>query len=268
MDNALKQTIKVIISFIMLIIVFIGFMLANRSLAWFAKNENVTANGLSANVKVSPNLIIAKDVESITKGELVFNVDFNGTAGEKMIAVTRDESIPDTYLKYLTNHYAVDNETGNAKPGATLEFAPVPTTDNDAYFIDYTVYIASAFELLNIDSLKATIVMPAGVDERHPYFNAASIDFYIGEVSQTGYRGTTSVAECLSDAEEKGVNLFPSGGTVPLNSEGYIMVIMRCYFDGDLQDETGKAYVNSNTVKSQGVVIGVEFVAKESESLE
>ena len=269
MTKVLKQSIKVIFSLILLIVVFIGFMLANRSMAWFAKNENVSANGLSANVKVSPNLIIAKDEASITKGELLFAVDFKGVARTNMIAVTRDETIPDTFLKFLTNHYAVDNQTGNAKPNQTLEFAPVPAEQNEAYFIDYTIYIASAFEALAVNSLKATIAMPNGVDIYHPYFNAASIDFYVEEVSLSGYRGTTSVAECQTTSQDKGVDLMPGGGTVPLNSEGRIKVIMRCYFDGALQDEENeRAYVNSYTVKSDGVVIGVEFFADEKKSEE
>ena len=263
MTKVFKQTIKVAFSTIMLIVVFIGFLFANRSLAWFAQNKDVSANGLSASVQVSPNLIIGTSAESVTRGDLTFAVDFNGMAREKMIAVTRDETIPTTYLKYLANHHAVDNQTGNALPGMELEFEPVPTTDNAPYFIDYVVYIASAFDTLSVDSLTATIDMPISVDAEHPYFNAASIDFYVEEVSLTGYRGTTSVAECLAGGA--GVNLFPTGGEVPLNTKGYITVIMRCYFDGALQAPDGKAYVNSYTVKSDDVVIGVEFIAVEAQ---
>ena len=262
MTKVFKQTIKAIFALILLVVVFIGFLFSNRSMAWFAKNENVTANGLSANVKVSPNLIISKDVNSITQGDLVFGVDFKGTARSNMIAVTHDADAPTTFLKYLTNHYAVDFNSGNAKDGYDLEFEPVPAENNQEYFIDYTVYIASAFEQLSVKSLNAMITIPSSVDEDHPYFNAASIDFYVGEVNANGYRGTTSVAS------DQGVDLFQGvGGIVPLNTDGHIKVIMRCYFDGALQDQTsGKAYVNSEKVKADGVVIGVDFVAVESDS--
>ena len=247
----------------MLIIVFIGFLFANPSLAWFAKNENVSANGFSASAKVSPNLVIAKSPEAIAQGDLTFSVNFNGTDNEDMIAVTHDSTVPDTFLKYLTSHHAVDNQTGNAKPGATLEFADVPATDNERYFIDHVVYIASAFEPLEITALNATIVTPASVDKDYPYYNAASVDFYLNEVSLENYRGTTSVAKNLNNDADKSVNLFPSGYTVPLNTDGYITVIMRCYFDGALQDKNGNAYVNSYTVKNKKVAIGVQFVAVE-----
>ena len=266
MTKVYKQTIKVIFSLILLIMVFIGFMFANHSLAWFARNENVGANGLSASVKVSPNLIIAKDPDTIRRGDLIFDVNFHGTARENMIAVTHDDNVSSTFLKYVTNHYAVDTHTGNVKDGATLEFANVPTENNEAYFIDYTVYIASAFEALDITALNATLIIPESVDVDHPYFYAASIDFYVEEVTKDNYRGTTSVAEALNTKQYKGVNLFPDGHTVPLNTEGYITVIMRCYFDGALQDEHGNAYINSYTVKSDGVVIGVAFTAEEAQS--
>ena len=158
MTKVFKQTIKVIFALILLIIVFVGFLFANRSMAWFAKNENVSANGLSANVKVSPNLIISKSVESITNGDLVFGVDFKGVARTNMVAVTRDEKIADPYLKYLTNHYAVDNQTGNVIDGYDLEFAPVLEEEAEEYYIDYTVYIASAFDPLAVSSLTASSV--------------------------------------------------------------------------------------------------------------
>ena len=262
MTKVYKQTIKVIFSLILLIMVFIGFMFANHSLAWFARNENVGANGLSASVKVSPNLIIAKDPDTINRGDLIFDVNFHGTARDNMIAVTHDDNVPSTFLKYVTNHYAVDTQTGNVKEGATLEFANVPTENNDAYFIDYTVYIASAFEALDITALNATLIFPESADDHPSYFYAASIDFYVKEVTKDNYRGTTSLAKAY-----QGVNLFPDGHTVPLNTEGYITVIMRCYFDGALQDEkNGNAYVNSYTVESNDVVIGVAFTAEEAQS--
>ena len=44
---------------------------------------------------------------------------------------------------------------------------------------------------------------------------------------------------------------------------------MRCYFDGALEDpDTGIAYVNSYTVKSDRAVVGVEFLAIDAESAE
>ena len=264
MTQLAKQKLMIIFVSVALIFAFVGFFFANNSLAWFSENKEATADGLSVNAKVSPNLIIGKSIAQIKQQNILFSVDFNGTARDDMIAVTHDGEIADTYLKYLTNHYAVDTHTGNVKDGMTLEFAAVPATDNEAYFIDYTVYIASAFDPLEVSSLTAKIVIPESVDAKHPYFNAASIDFYVGEVSLDNYRGTTSVAGSLKGET---IELMPNGGTVPLNTDenGYIKIIMRSYFDGALQNpDTKNAYVNSYTVLTDGVVIGVDFTATDA----
>ena len=271
MSSLLKQKLMLIFILASLLVTFFGFLIANDSLAWFSENKQVTAEGLSVSAKVSPNLIIAKTEDEIgAEGNILFGVDFKGTSRSDMIAVTRDEALGDPYLKYLKNHYAVDHVTGVVKDGYELEFEPVPSENNERYFIDYVVYIASAFDPLLVDSLTAKITIPEAVGAEYPYFNAASIDFYVGEVSAEGYRGTTAVA-AIADSENSTVSknvVLVENGTIPLNTEGHIKVIMRCYFDGALEQSEGQAYVNSYTVKTQGVVIGVEFLATESEKAE
>ncbi len=270
MTQLAKQSLMITFVAVALIFAIVGFSFADHSLAWFSKNEEVTAKGLSVNAKISPNLVIGKSAEQIKQDSLLFSVDFVDEGRSDMIAVTRDESVAGTFLKYLTNHYAVDNKTGNVKEGMALEFAPVPAENNEAYFIDYVVYIASAFDPLAVSSLTATIVIPETVDDNHPYFNAVSIDFYVGEeVSVGAYRGTTSVSDCINQTARASVELMSNGATIPLNTEGHVKVIMRCYFDGALQDpETGDAYVNSYKVKTDSVVIGVDFTAIEAETTE
>ena len=271
MTQIAKQSLMITFIAVALIFAIVGFFFADHSLAWFSENDEATAKGLSVNAKISPNLVIGKSPEQIRQENLLFSVDFKDAGRSNMIAVTRDATVENTFLKYLSNHYAVDDKTGNVKEGMALEFAPVPAENNESYFIDYTVYIASAFDPLEVSSLAATIVIPETVDDEHPYPYAVSIDFYVGEVSESAYRGTTSVADCIHQTERASVELFPDGTTVPLNTaeNGYIKVIMRCYFDGALQDpETGNAYVNSYTVLAEGVVIGVDFTAIDAETAE
>ena len=266
MTKLAKQSFALAFIAIALILAIVGFTFADHSLAWFASNDKVDAGGISFSTQISPNLVIGKSREEVLSGAVNFSVDFGNTSRPNMIAVTRDEKVPDTFLKYLTNHYAVDNATGNAKDGMALEFAPVLANDTEAYFIDYTVYIASAFYSLPVSSLSARISSPTAVDPDHPYFNAISIDFYLEEVSADGYRGTTSLAGCLIDASKASVEFFPDGTTIPLNTEGQIKIIMRCYFDGALQNEkTNTAYVNSNEVKADDVLITVAFTAIDAE---
>jgi hypothetical protein len=247
-----------------LLFAFAGFLMMNQSLAWFSKNKVVTASGLTVSAKGTANLIIGKTVEDVQRGKLQFSVNFKEQQRTDMIAVTRDESVEGTFLKYLVNHHAVDNQTGLKKEGAEdLVFAPVPTTENELYFIDYTVYIAATIETIEVSSLEVSIVSPTTLDAGHTYLNAASIDFYLGEVSEGGYRGTVSVADSISSANAK-IDLFQgNGGTIPLNTTDYITVTMRCYFDGALVGSNGRAYVNSYSVLTDGIAIGVHFAAIE-----
>ena len=259
MQKAVKQLMTLACIAAALVFGLVGYILSNHAFAWFADNDEVSVNGISLSTTISPNLIIGETPEALLQETLQFAVSFDEVEASKMIAVTHDDTATGTYLKHLVNHYAVDHMTGNAKGGMTLEFEPVPTESEEVYFVDYAVYIASAFGAVDVSSLYATISAPETVDEDHGYFNAASIDFYVGEVSRANYLGTTAVHDKLNGTGRAHVELMPNGGRIPLASDGYVKIIMRCYFDGALQDTTGKAYVNSHTVKTDGISLGVTF---------
>ena len=273
MSQLLKQKLMLVFISLTILVTFAGFLAANGSLAWFADNYEVSANGLSAKAQVSPNLVIVKSAEDFETGNLGFSVDMNGTANANMIAITRVErETPqgEKYYEYayVGNPYAVNFETGNANDGDELELLAVPEESAEAYYVDYTVYIASTEKPLPVDSLRATIVIPETVDGLHNYFMAASVDFYLDSVGYDNYLGTATVAESQSNEDYEGVDVFPAvSGNVPYykaEEDNYIKIVMRCYFDGALQGADGSAYINSYSVRTDGVVIGVQFTAKES----
>ena len=77
MSEVLKQKLMVLFISITLLFAFIGFLVLNQSLAWFSENKEVTADGLSLNAKVSPNLIIASSEEDIQNDKKFdFSIDF------------------------------------------------------------------------------------------------------------------------------------------------------------------------------------------------
>lgn len=259
-----RHSISLSLISVALIIAISGMFAINGSLGWYAHNDEVSAGGMSVDAKTTPNLVIGKSPDELMADNLQFSVSYKTDDLINMTSVTHDDQCTTkTYLKYLVNHYAVDESTGNAKNGMSLEFQPVPITSDEVYFVDYTVYIASRFDSLAVSSLTASITSPITVDSDHPYFNAASIDFYVGAVSLENYRGTTSVSDSLNATARASIELFPDGVTVPdASSNQSIKVIMRCYFDGGLQDtNTNRAYINSNTVKADGINIGVTFTA-------
>ena len=252
------------ISLVLILSIF-ALMMLNGSVAWFANNDRVDGNGISITVKATPNVIIGKTEANIAEGIVCFEVDFKDAKRNNMVPVTRDPNEGNTFLKYITNHYAVDHETGNALPGQALAFSPVPETDNEEYFVDHFVYIATVADSIAVNSLMATISVPDSfLPTMDSYMKAASIDFYVGEVSAEGYCGTASIAGCLDNAEDGSIDLLKGiGGSVPLHTTPPIKVIMRCYFDGALVDEKGKAYINTYDVKATDVVFGVQITAHE-----
>lgn len=266
MNEKTLAELRTIFTGLVLVFSVVALLTINGTLAWLASNDEVSAEGMTVDIKTTPNLIIAKTEAELTGETMQFDVSFSEVEANDMIPVTRDEAIADTHLKYLVSNHAVDHITGNSKDNMTLEFAAVPVDDTRTYYVDYTVYIASAFHALPISSLSATIVSPESTDG-YPYFNAVSVDFYVGdEVSDDNYCGTATVAGSIKDREDGTSNatieLFADGAVVPLNTEGSIKIIMRCYFDGALQDPTtGYAYINSHTVQTKGIVLGVSFTA-------
>ena len=281
MKKYIEQRIELIIISLVLIVSIVAFMLLNSSTAWFAKNDKVNASGLSISAKTTPNLFIATSTADITNGTLRFDLNLNSSSRDKMVAVTRDSALPSPHLKYVTNHYAVSGETGNALPGMSLEFSAVPQTDNEAYFIDNTVYLASVVDSISVSALAATITVPDKSYLTEPYVNAASIDFYFYVCDRTKdecknctadeckskswqWCGTTSVADSVNGTGKKVINIL-TNASVPQNTNGYVAVLMRFYFDGALVDSnSGKAYVNSTEVKSDKVTLGVQFTATEN----
>ena len=263
MSKITEAKLRFIAAGVVMVFTVIALFTINGTMAWFANNDAVDSDGMQVSVKSFSNLIIAKNEEDILAGKLQFDVSFGESSRSDMIPVTHDDAAGQTYLKYLTNHYVIDRVTGVAKNEQALEFEPVPTEDNGQYFVDCTVLLASVSAPIEVSSLMANI---SAVDDRYlnfPHMHALSVDFYVEEVSVDGYRGTVSLAEGVSGSYE-GVNLFgDGGGEVPLNTDGYITVIMRFYFDGALLDDNGNAYINTDTVKQDDVVIAVTFTAKD-----
>ena len=271
MKKYLEARIELFVISLVLIVSIVAFCILNSSTAWFARNGQVQADGISISAEASSNLIIAKDPADITAGNINFDVSFENDKLDNMIPVTRDTTLnpSEPHLVYVTNHYAVDFYTGLVKNDADLGLTPVPTTDNEVYFIEKTVYLASVVGSIDVTALTATITVGNQGElsaekylEDKEYLKAATVDFYVGSVSTEGYRGTTSIAESLSGAI---VDLFDSdGGEIPSYTDEPITVIMRFYFDGALVDGTsGDAYINSVKVNTAGINLGVQFSAVE-----
>ena len=72
MTEIVKQKIILIALSIVLLFSFFGFLCTSHSLAWFAANRRVEAEGLAVSAKVSPNLVIYKSADEIDDEDKAF----------------------------------------------------------------------------------------------------------------------------------------------------------------------------------------------------
>ena len=262
--NSIISVIAVFLGMVLCIVA--GFMIQNSSLAWFASNKSVEANGMEVSAKVTPNLVISDKIDLIASPDILksgspFAVDLKKSKSQMAPATHDDEAQSGSFLKYVSNAGGIDMNTGYNKPGQELNFTEVLVAEDSIFYFDCIVYIASAGTTLDVETLTATFFTNDQITlEENAAFFAASIDFYLGEVSADSYKGTLSLAE----AREGGrVDIYE--GQIPLNTEGHLTVIMRFYFDGDLAnpEKQGYACINSDTVEiDKNINLSVSFEAE------
>ncbi len=269
---------------------FLSLLLFAGSLtvAWFAMNKDLSSDGMSVQVQVSPNLVISDtsdDLAAATSADIenraattyndsttYFAVDWNA-AVQTLIPATH-ESTSAVGLKYNTNPGQVSPTSGLQKGSTALTFSNLTSAGADVYYVDYTVYIGALEEAIASQDLTASleIVTPASYttagDPPHNYeiYKALSVDFWVG--STPAYAGTLNLAgldSSVNNASTTKTSLkIAENTTIPLNTSGNIRVTMRCYFDGALLKQTSpsnKAFVNTAEVDTTNLEFRVLFEA-------
>ena len=237
--------------------------------AWFAKNRDVDSNGMSMDVEVSSNLVIAKTTANIqTLNWTGISVDSwtteNAQNSGKFLPATHDNAAGTLQLKYCNNPGDVSLTKGYAKDGKTLAFTNVTeAAGNDSmYYRDYVVYIASSGKEFSASKLEAKLTgtVASGKD----YQNAVSVDFWLAKTKNAtpAYIGTRNL---LNQATKLDL-LNGVTTTIPLNTSDYMTVIMRFYYDGALQKsgDSTTAYINSAEVTTGALDLSVTFTATDA----
>ena len=271
------------LTFSLVSVCFAMLLLAAASLAWFSSNKDVGSGGAAMQTDVSPNLIIS-DSTARTEGGIgypsilgtadPYQVDLDFDPLLTLRSATHDWSVGTaTGLKYCSNPTKVSRSTGLQSGDDALTFAAVPldgTEPGKTYYVDFTVYIASAGKAMDVDHLYATFT-GATLDSSplEDYQNAASVDFYVGSVSSGNYKGTLNLAGNGTDGTNTGLTQIDLTGsaTIPLNtalSNNYITVVMRFYFDGALLKTGSQTYIRSENVDLDDFTMYVHFEAIES----
>jgi len=245
--------------------------------AWFANNRKTQSDGMQVGVEVQSNLVIAKsltEMHTMILTDDCFSVDFSAIPKKTLIPATHDWTTGTaTGLKYNDNPRAVSSTTGLKRGVTELGFSPVPVAGDDDtkhYYVEYKVFIAAmdakmATTGLMVDSVEIT------EGTLTPYMKALSVDFYVGAVSESSYKGTLNLAgqdyrNNAASSQITSVRLTDEG-YIPINtSDDILEVTMRFYFDGGLREIEGgnyanRTYVRSNQLDLSGISLKVNFVA-------
>ena len=265
-DNELKR--KLLSSSLFTLLAF--FLLMGISFAWFSKNTEVRAEGMGVELSTSANLVISQ------------NMDFSGFLTEITMPSNTVKLLPaihsgfsqtnTTGLRRPTDLSGVGFQTG-LSPGTDIALADVPSEKSSQYYIDYTVYISCQGKALENATLTAAVT--ATTDQ--PYHQAATVDFYLSEVSQGNYKGSLNLAgldmeknhgKHDASAVKTELNLL-SDSRIPCTEDAedsYLKIIMRCYFDGALQNTDNTTYVTSAAINTERFYLDISFTADGTEA--
>lgn len=271
------------LKFTLMLIFITAVAFAYITSAWFASNHNNSGEGMSVLVTTSKNLVIsatATDIMSTAMEQtnpttVVFNDDAIKMKPARHFLASETSytlvSSTDTGLIYNTNPSKVDLSNGfeAGETALTFEAVPVYQDGQKRFYVDYTVYIASTIEAMDVSALNVEISAEhPGLSATPDYIQAASVDFYVGSVATANYRGTLNVVG--KEFENTGtartsIDLTGSATsyTIPHNTEGYITVVMRFYFDGGLEKSEDQAYVYTEGLTTADFDMTVSFSAVE-----
>ena len=271
----MKTTKKLIMPIISLLMTSVVLVIA-ITYAWFAFNDHTESRGMDISVKCPANLVITNDTTSWNPGVTELSrglIPAEGSEDEPVPSVfaTTHKSDSPTGLGYLRNSYEIDPATGKVKStsqsGIILDDVIDSEVNGKYYYIDYTVYVASFGEAFASNTVLAASLINDNENLLN-LFNATSVDFYIKASTANDYTfaGTLNLAN--KDASNNGntkTEVELNTGTIPLYTDGWFEVILRCYFDGNLNDTATKTYITTNEVNAlstNSVTIGVDIYTK------
>ena len=242
------------------------------TVAWFAANKTVYANGMSVKAEAPSSLVISDTTTFVPATTLVtFNDTYtlkpatlwsNGmqdnTQGHAALAE------PNTHLVQVANGEAVDPQTGLAKitddttnpvTRANLYYAAVETSGQASssaagFYKDYDLYLAAeGSDDFVSGTLKISVEAPASISEKA--LEATSIAVvYNNAVVGNPIRVNTGVDKQTITALDSNTNKVPSGVIKPSAVINNAMKItLRVYIDGAYEDNANvSTYVRNSEI--------------------
>ena len=210
-------------------------MLSTASFAWFTMNESVTATGMQVKAKASGNLLISESKMTAADQDITVALTNRGTHTDIIpVTYTTTWQVPTDSSKVdpLYGGMAADDVLKNADKSLAYTTSP--------YFIDYTVYVATAGEAMNAQNLYVTMNMISALEDIAP---AYSIAFYVGEPASgsdvgdfAGYVNYKTFADAAgTKVYLNGTYDIPSTYETNADNAAGLRITMRVFVDGALK---------------------------------
>ncbi len=194
------------------------------TVAWFAANNVVNANGMYLRSTTPSSLVISKEITANGIGDatvidyetaandpsIVLNPasHFAGTAAEGNVLKTvsnGNDVNPETGLAmpYVsTNGLGTDtknNNTGAATPDNYRDLTYVDADANGHYYKDFVCYLGSVGKSITIGE-GGYLQVSINWGDTNQTTSAATVDFYVNKTASTGSNGIGSYVGCLNAA--------------------------------------------------------------------
>ncbi len=293
---------KIIPALAMLLISAI--VMSTASFAWFSMNQSVVADGMEITAMASGSLIISKsNAAAQFAGSSTTSFD-DATSAEitNYVNATHYDSTG-KWVWADPDLMTVDPDKGTATPVGSSTYTiledgdrtPATTLTGTQYYKDYIVYIASAGDAIEGQTLTASVTFPKVPDSTNETRKALSVAFFVLGDEAVGYNGTNgqyttwkvqntvamegaAIATYLDgeDTADTAGNpvstvTLATGKDIPAAVTGtgdktVIPVVMRVYLDGEANDGATDptCYVNSAKIDTSGLSVSVKFAVSKT----
>lgn len=256
----LKAFIKALISFAIIAGAFFAYF--SISYGWLSNSVFNTVDGIHVTMNSNASVVVG-NLQTETGSIAVdssspFSVNASRVSSSfvtRYVPATHDYRTADaseTLLLYNPYPYEVDLDTGlgiadESGDASEITLLDVPEDNNSTYYVDYVLYIASLDKSVQDAQLIARITDTL---DRATYRGATTVDFYVDGV----YKDTLNVAQydrSLNDhSTEKSSAVLCDDVSIPLNDDGCIEILMRCYFDGALLKDDTHTFITRNALRN------------------
>ena len=240
------------------------------TVAWFAANNVVNANGMFLKSTTPSSLVISKAITASGIGDAT-SIDYQTAANDPSIVLNPASHFTGTSpegnvlknvnngndvdpvtglaMRYVAENHlgtdAVNNNTGAATPDGYRDLTYVDCDANGHYYKDFVCYLGSVGKTITIGE-GGYLQVSINWGDTNQTTEAATVDFYVNKTASTSSNGIGNYAGCLNAAgivassAHAGAPIAEYAPTTSGEGAEYVTLLGE---DDELQVNTGDTFV-------------------------